>query len=166
MKNILFLVALSAFLGCCDQFTRKNSNTDTHSPGFDKNDITIRYINKKTGESKDYGKIDTEGLINLISDLLIQSEPVRVHLDEIEIDSLFNENSYWEISFAKPFISESQSLGISKFVYFLAGIYGNEDSANVSYFFIATDDGQFIQSPFVAEKNTKKEFEKYLADKP
>lgn len=166
MKYILFIITLPVLLGCCDQFTRKNANSDSKRMDSVENDISIKYINQKNGLSNNYENFDAEGVINLITDLLIHSEPVRVHLDEIEMNDLFNDNDLWEFSFAKPFVSENGSLGISKFVYFLSGNYSNDDSANISYFFIATNDGQFIQSPLVAEKNTKKEFEKYLGVKP
>lgn len=166
MKIFILFLTLAGFMGCCNQITPKTGNKGSEITGSNENIMTIRYINNKKGESKDYVSFNNEGIRKLISEMLIVGEPLRIHYDEDEMKKLFYENDFLEISFIKPQISQNGSSGISKFIYFLSGTFKNDHSYGISYFFVAAEDGQIIQSPFSVERNTRNEFESYLMEKP
>ena len=128
--------------------------------------VLIKYINSRKGLIEDYNCSDCQEFIKKIFELINISEPVRIQLDEIEMKQLFDANGYMEITFTKPVIIEHEPSDIFKFVYFVSGNYGNDYNTDISYFFIAKQDGQFIQSPFAVAKNTRSEIESYLNKLP
>ncbi len=166
MKIFMLLITLSGLLGCCNRITDKKENAGAESLGSDESSVTVKHVNKRTGESKEYDKANFKEIAKFVSRLVSLGEPVRIHLDENEMEKLFNQNEYLEISFGKPLILAQGSSGIAKFVYFLSGNYGNSPTGNIGYFFIATDDGQFIQSPFAVQRNIINEIEKNLIERP
>ncbi len=115
MKIFMLLITLSGLLGCCNRITDKKENAGAESMGSDESSLTVKHVNKRTGESKEYDKANFKELEKFVSRLVSSGEPIRIHLDENEMEKLFNENEYLEISFAKPLIIEQGSSGIAKF---------------------------------------------------
>lgn len=166
MKIFILFLTLAGFIGCCNRITSKKANPGSDIIESNENGVSVKHINKKTGVTKYYKSINNAGITKFISDLVIEGEPVRIHLDKDEMSKLFNENDFMEISFSESLIFSNGSSGISKFVYFLSGTFKNEHSGNIGYFFISTDDGQFIQSPFAVQRNIINEIEKNLIERP
>lgn len=160
MKILLFFILISGLAGlrtqCFISTLKKNSKE------IGKNEVSIKFITNRKGESKEFKGFNSEEIAKLVADLVTQGESLRIHLDEDEMHSLFSNNDYFEISLTKPAISPDEENWISKFVYFLDGKYNCDSSKTYSYFFIASSDGPFIQSPFIIERNIINEMEKYL----
>lgn len=162
---IIILIVISGLLGCCTNISKNNHSLQFENSKAMENIMSVKYINKNKGITKTYNVLKPEELSKLIDKLIALSEPLRIHLEENEIDILFNENDYYEINFNKTKGSELNTQTINKFFYFLSGRYENKQESKVTYFFIETIDGQYIQSPFVAEWNVRSEIEKFLAEK-
>lgn len=164
MKMMTMLMVISGLLGCCTNITKNNHNLQFENSKAVENIISVKYININKGITKTFNVLKQEEMRKLINKLIANSEPLRIHLEENEIDNLFKENDYYEINFNKANDLDLNSQAINRFFYFLSGKYENKQESKITYFFIETNDGQYIQSPFVAEYNVRTEIEKFLAE--
>lgn len=164
MKMITMLMVILGLLGCCTNIPKNNHNLQFENSKAVESIIAVKYINKNKGITKTFNVLKQEEMRKLINKLIANSEPLRIHLEENEIDNLFNENDYYEITFNKTNDLDLNPQAINRFFYFLSGKYENKPKSKITYFFIETNDGQYIQSPFVAECNIRSEIEKFLAE--
>lgn len=83
--------------------------------------------------------------------LITHAEPLRMHLDEEAMTALRQNLTGIELFFAPPIGNQPDESGVSKLLFLQAGQFANTTQTPDARLFIALADGQYIQSPYVAE---------------
>jgi len=158
----LFLSAL--FVGLCSFCLHSTTPASTGSNQDDSlmehnlENTVIRAIRYESGKPKGVtvSKENTESIISIVRNLLETSEPMRIHLEMEEIQSLRSAATGFEIFFSPALETSSDAARLSKMFFLTEGDFSTRIESTNARFFVALDDNnQYIQSPFEAESKAE-----------
>lgn len=125
----------------------------TTAKPMNKSTIKVVFFEQEQQTTKDIATEKSDSIVQIVTTLLTDSEPMRVALEDEEMAQLKTNTAGFELYFSPPLTTHVDAAGLSKMLFLNKGSFSTTNQSTDAKFFIAlANDNQYISSPYVSEK--------------
>lgn len=120
---------------------------------MNKSTIKVVFFEQAQQTTKEIVSEKRDSVVQIVTALLTNSEPMRVALEDEEIAQLKTDAAGFELYFSPPLTTHVDAAGLSKMLFLTKGNFSTTNQSIDAKFFIAlANDNQYISSPYSSEK--------------
>lgn len=163
-NNLTMIIRLLIGCLCLGLFgfclSPKSSKTDEKNgaTNINKNMLKIiRYQNSKTTELSPSGE-QAQQMQTLALSLLANAEPMRLSLEDEQMQEIEHPKDGFEIQFLPPYSTNANTPALHKLLFLQSGKFatGKDATSNARFFVALADNYQYIRSPYTLEQGGDK----------
>jgi hypothetical protein len=144
--------------GFCPSPKSSKTNEKNGATSINKNMLKIiRYQNGETTEAKPLAQ-QAQQIQALALSLLANAEPMRLSLEDEQMQEIEHPKDGFEIQFLPPYSADTNAPALHKLLFLQSGKFatGKDATSNARFFVALADNYQYIRSPYILEQSGDK----------